>query len=259
MAKGDRANLERLLRSVWEKQTGLLSAPSKISKGTVSRSTFEAYVGIIGGLGYSALTGFGIPINFWFGLGAWAVVTLCFLDLIWRSPQTVQRPWIKILLTVVVGCITILLLTKGWANTHEFDSASLRRLSNEELKQRGTGVCDGLFDLEHKTDVELEHLRSTLPNHPVPSEEMHRILGEYSETEHQINNSYLHEFRKRYLQPTCALRDELFWRLSKKAGDAGNDVLSQVCSGADINWGLPPKNIAGNTAKELGDLIRQIH
>lgn len=88
-------------------------------KKPLTRSTLEAYVGIIGGVGYSAWTALGNPINFWVGLGLWGVVAFCAADLIWNSTFTIRRgPRLQGALSLILGVVTVLFVYRGWANTH---------------------------------------------------------------------------------------------------------------------------------------------
>jgi hypothetical protein len=89
------------------------------SKKGLNRSSIEAYVGIIGGFGIVALASFGIPVHFGLGAILWAVVAFCLIDLSWRAPWMVNRSsktkWAS---TVVVCILSVVVLTKGWSNTH---------------------------------------------------------------------------------------------------------------------------------------------
>jgi hypothetical protein len=95
------------------------SLNNKSRKESLDRSTIETYFGIIGGLGYSAMTAFGFPVNFWLGLLLWLGVAFCLIDLAWRSPVMIERRLpLKILATLVVVIFSAVVLTKGWDNTH---------------------------------------------------------------------------------------------------------------------------------------------
>jgi hypothetical protein len=48
--------------------TVLQRGPLREPKKPLGRSTVEAYVGIIGAVGYAALNALGITVNFWLGL-----------------------------------------------------------------------------------------------------------------------------------------------------------------------------------------------
>lgn len=105
----------------------------------MQRSTIEAYVGIIFGVGYAALTAFGIPVNFWVGVLLWAVVAYCLVDLAWNSPLTKDvAVGYKSLLTVCIGVLTVILIFKGWTNTHQKEGPHpLKRLANVSLDRIG--------------------------------------------------------------------------------------------------------------------------
>lgn len=96
----------------------------KRERKPLGRSTIEAYVGIIGGLGCSAWTALGFPVNFGLGLLLWLVVIGCLVDGIWNSAWTIH--WGKLskqFATALLVALSIGLLTMGWGNTHPAKTA----------------------------------------------------------------------------------------------------------------------------------------
>jgi hypothetical protein len=133
----DRRKWERAVNREMESRESETSAipPSKESapivesmpvRKALGRSTVEAYVGIIGGVGYAALTALGIPVNFWVGLVLWLAVAFCLVDLAWNSALMIgRRVPAKILSTIIIAGVSIVVLTKGWTNTHPKQSIPL--------------------------------------------------------------------------------------------------------------------------------------
>jgi hypothetical protein len=121
-------------------------------KKHLARSTIEAYVGIIGGLGLPSLAAMGYQIKFWWGLVLVGVVLFCLVDLIWNSKPMIGRArWIKGVCSVLVCVFSLPLIIKGWSNTHPKTSLQLATqppacnsptlvMNGGEITNNGTGI-----------------------------------------------------------------------------------------------------------------------
>jgi hypothetical protein len=111
MAKGDRANLERLLRRAWERQTALLSQTKKPREGHDTGLVLAIFSGLAVPLVYVLQANGVVEIRWWISALIYLMI-ICFA--VWEFRQwNVPRNWrpLRRVFTYLIGCTMLLILS----------------------------------------------------------------------------------------------------------------------------------------------------
>lgn len=112
-----------------EPTSSSLSVPRQ-DDAILGRSSIEAYVFFIVAAVYVVMSAFGIPVNFWAGLGMSLFMALAAVHLLWSSVWT--HNWnklAKVAGTAIVVFILLLVVNQGYVHTHKKGNPSAETLS----------------------------------------------------------------------------------------------------------------------------------